>query len=119
MRSVSFSFIVFYVLLILTAAEGGFAESPSEHPRGLVLNSLADYLDYAQEHNRQLRSAMARLKGVLGRLPQAGRLPNPKVTYGDSMEEFQLLHTNLIPQRNTFGLNQTIPWFGKRGIEKN
>ncbi len=119
MRSGSFSFIVFSVLLILTAAEGGSAESPSEHPSGLVLNSLADYLDYTQDHNRQLRSAMARLKGVLGRLPKAGRLPNPKVTYGDSMEEIQLLHTNLIPQRNTFGLTQTIPWFGKRGIEKN
>jgi len=109
MRSGSFSFIVFSVLLILTVAEGGSAESPSEHPSGLVLNTLSDYLDYAHDHNRQLRSATARLKGVLGRLPQAGRLPNPKVTYGDSMEEIQLLHTNLIPQRNTFGLTQTIP----------
>lgn len=119
MRTGSFSFIVFSVLLILTAAEGGSAESPSEHTSGLVLNTLADYLDYAHDHNRQLQSATVRLKGVLGRLPQAGRLPNPKVTYGDSMEEIQLLHTNLIPQRNTFGLTQTIPWFGKRGIEKN
>ena len=119
MRSGSFSFIVFSVLLILTVAEGGSVESLSEHPGGLALKTLADYLDYAHDHNRQLRNAAARLKGVLGRLPQAGRLPNPKVTYGDSMEEIQLLHTNLIPQRNTFGLTQTIPWFGKRGIEKN
>ena len=119
MRSGSFSLIVFSALLILPAAAVGSAESPSAQPSGLVLNSLADYLDYAQDHNLQLQRATARLKGVLGRFPQAGRMPNPKVTYGDSLEEVQLLHTNLTPQRNTFGLTQTIPWFGKRGIEKN
>jgi outer membrane protein TolC len=111
--------VVFSVLLILTAAEGGSAESPSTQPSDLVLSSLADYLDYAQDHNLQLQRAMVRLKGVLGRVPKAGRMPNPKVTYGDSLEEVQLLHTNLTPQRNTFGLTQTIPWFGKRSIEKN
>jgi outer membrane protein TolC len=82
-------------------------------PDPAAATSAADLVRYAEAHNAGLRAAHASWGANLERVPQARSLPNPMATYG----YFVLpMETRDGPQVHRFGLSQTFPLFGKRGL---
>jgi len=73
-------------------------------------SGLSDYLAYAALNNPGLESAFSRWKAALERVPQATSLPDPRFTYQYFIEEVE---TRVGGQRESFGLAQMFPWFGK------
>ena len=71
---------------------------------------LADYLAYAAKNNPGLEAAFNRWKAALERVPQVRSLPDPRFTYKYFIEKVE---TRVGPQRHSFTLAQTFPWFGK------
>lgn len=73
-------------------------------------STLQDYLAYAARNNPGLEAAFNRWKAALERVPQVKALPDPKFEYRYFIEEVE---TRVGPQRQSFGLMQAFPWFGK------
>jgi len=73
-------------------------------------SELSDYLVYAALNNPGLRAAFNRWKAALERQLQVKMLPDPRFNYGYFIEEVE---TRVGPQRNSYGLSQVFPWFGK------
>ena len=73
-------------------------------------SDLADYLAYAALNNPGLEAAFNRWKATLERIPQVRSLPDPRFTYRYFVREVE---TRVGPQRQSFGLAQRFPWFGK------
>ena len=89
------------------------AETVPEAPRlpELTANSgLSDYLAYAALNNPGLEAAFNRFKAALERVPQVRAMPDPRFTYKYFIEEVE---TRVGPQRQSFGISQLFPWFGK------
>ena len=74
---------------------------------------LSDYLAYAALHNPGLEAAFNRWKAELERVPQATALPDPRFTYRYYIERVE---TRVGPQRQSFEIAQTFPWFGKLAL---
>ena len=72
--------------------------------------SLADCLVYAALNNPGLEAAFYRWRAAVERIPQARSLPDPQFTYRYYIREVE---TRVGPQRQAFGLAQTVPWPGK------
>ena len=72
--------------------------------------TLDDYLAYAALHNPGLEAAFNRWKAALERIPQVRTLPDPRFEYRYFIENVE---TRVGPQRQSVGLSQTFPWFGK------
>ncbi len=88
-------------------------ETAPEIPRlpKLTENSgLSDYLAYAALNNPGLEAAFNRFKAALDRVPQVKSLPDPRFNYKYFIEEVE---TRVGPQRQSFGISQLFPWFGK------
>ena len=88
-------------------------ETAPEIPRlpELTENSgLSDYLAYAALNNPGLEAAFDRFKAALDRVPQVESLPDPRFNYKYFIEEVE---TRVGPQRQSFGISQLFPWFGK------
>ena len=96
----------FVSLLLLSG--GAFA---STVPKTQNLRSL---VDYALANNPEVNVARERHIGALARVPQAMALPEPKLTYRYFVNEVE---TRVGPQEHGIGLSQTLPWFGKRGLQ--
>jgi outer membrane protein TolC len=79
----------------------------SDHP------TLDEYLDYALRENAGLTAAYSRWQAALQRVSPAEALPDPRFNYTYFVREVE---TRVGPQRQKFGLSQTFPWFGKRGL---
>ncbi len=73
-------------------------------------SKLFDYLTYAALNNAGLQAAFNRWKGALERVPQISALPDPRFNYRYFIEQVE---TRVGPQRQSFGLAQMFPWFGK------
>ncbi len=86
------------------------AEAPAELPEA---PQLSDYLAYAALNNPGLRAAFHRWQAALEKVPQVQALPEPRFTYRYFIEEVE---TRVGPQRNSFELAQTLPWFGKLSV---
>lgn len=71
---------------------------------------LRDYLVYAALNNPGLEASFHRWKAALERVPQARALPDPRFTYRYFIREVE---TRVGPQRQSFGIAQAFPWFGK------
>ena len=71
---------------------------------------VEDYVAFGLLNNPGLRAAFERWRAAVERIAQASTLPDPTFSYAHFVEEIQ---TRTGPQRNRFGLSQTIPWFGK------
>lgn len=105
--------------LILPAAT--FAEEPPAPagPAGTHAWSeqsvLTEYLTMAARDNPGLRAAFSRWQAARERLPQADVLPDPRFTFAWFI---QPVETRTGPQRFKYGLTQTLPWFGKRGLRR-
>lgn len=85
--------------------------TPGESPPSP--SSLAELLHQAERSNPGLRAAFDRWTAALERVPQAKSLPDPKVSYAYFIESVE---TRVGPQRQKFGITQTIPLFGKLGL---
>ena len=79
-------------------------------PKLTESSGLSDYLAYAALNNPGLEAAFNRWKAALERVPQATSLPDPRFTYQYFIEEVE---TRVGAQRESFGLAQMFPWFGK------
>ncbi len=73
-------------------------------------SGLSDYLAYAALNNPGLEAAFNRFKAALERVPQVKALPDPRFNYKYFIEEVE---TRVGPQRQSFGISQLFPWFGK------
>jgi len=88
----------------------------SQHPDFAETASLDDMLAVAETQNPDLRAIFDRWEAALEQVPQAHSLPDPKFSYGYFIEPVE---TRVGPQRQSFGLSQTIPMFGKRGLRED
>ena len=79
-------------------------------------SGLSDYLAYAALNNSQLKSAFNKWQAALEKLPQVRSLPDPKFNYKYYIEEVE---TRVGPQRQSFGISQTFPWFGKLKLRES
>lgn len=112
------------LVLVLTAC----ASSPPEHrrrvedwerirrelsesePSTLGENAeLVELLRFARLNNPGLAAAFERWREALERVPQATKLPEPRLTLGAFVEEVE---TRVGPMQGRVGLTQRFPWFG-------
>ena len=70
----------------------------------------------AARNNPALRSAAAAWRAELARADAAGKLPDPRVTYGNFVAPVE---TRVGPQQHQVALTQTFPWFGSLGRERD
>lgn len=71
---------------------------------------LRDCLTYAALHSPGLKAAFHRWQAAVEKIEQVRTLPDPKFTYAYYFLEVE---TRVGPQRQSFSLAQTFPWFGK------
>ena len=74
---------------------------------------LQEYLSYAALHNPGLEAAFDKWRAAIERVPQARSLPDPRLNYRYFIEEIE---TRVGPQRQSLGISQTFPWYGKRAL---
>lgn len=74
---------------------------------------LAGLLTYAALNNPGLAASFSRWKVAVERVPQVRALPDPRFTYRYFIEEVE---TRVGAQRQSFGIAQTFPWFGKLAL---
>ncbi len=86
------------------------APEASRLPKLSENSELSDYLAYAALNNPGLEAAFNRFKAALERVPQVKSLPDPRFNYKYFIEEVE---TRVGPQRQSFGISQLFPWFGK------
>ena len=86
------------------------SQAEGELPQLTDQSQPSDYLAYAALNNPALEAAFNRWKAALERVPQARSLPDPRFTYRYFIEQVE---TRVGPQRQSFELAQTFPWFGK------
>ncbi len=73
--------------------------------------TLADYLQRAQDANPALEAFRQRYEAALARVPQARSLPDPTLQVTHFVESVQ---TRTGPQEQVVMLAQKLPWFGTR-----
>lgn len=87
------------------------ASEPAPSPDALFERAnLGRYLAYGLRHSAQLRMAFEGWRAATERVEQASTLPDPKLSFGQFIEEVQ---TRTGPQERRFGLSQAFPWPGK------
>lgn len=74
---------------------------------------LPDLLAHAALSNPGLEAAFNRWRAAVERVPQVEALPDPRFTYRYFIEEVE---TRVGAQRQSFGIAQTFPWFGKLAL---
>ncbi len=107
---------VVVVGLTLAFCTSGAAVETQSHAHEVTLDAssaLPDYLAYAALHNPGLEAAFNQWKAALQRAPQARALPDPRFEYKYFIEEVE---TRVGPQKQSVGLMQAFPWFGKLNL---
>jgi cobalt-zinc-cadmium efflux system outer membrane protein len=100
-----------FLLLGLAAGRAGAEQRVSSDATPLSLSStpsLSEYVAYAVEANPDARAALERWRAAAAMVTVAGSLPDPTVSYGYYMDE-----ESRDPVKQTFGVMQMLPWFGK------
>ena len=100
-------------LLFLMITLGALVSGISQESGGQILQG---YLLEAAENNPGLNAKFKDYMAAMEKVPQAGGLPDPQFAFGYFI---QPVETRLGPQRATFGLSQTFPWFGSLGARKD
>ncbi|MCK5175524.1 MAG: TolC family protein, partial [Planctomycetes bacterium] len=90
------------------------AETQSKLPELNESATLQDYLAYAALSNPGLEAAFNRFKAALEEVPQAKALPDPRFNYQYFIQEVE---TRVGPQRQSYGIAQMFPWFGKLDLK--
>ncbi len=88
------------LLLILSQ----FAWASGEPNDANNLNTLGDYLHYAELNNAELKAKFQEYKAAAEQIPQAKSLPDPELSYGYATEP--------TAQRYSIDVMQQFPWFG-------
>lgn len=91
-------------------------EARNELPALTDEATLEDYLVYAALNNPGLRSAFYRWRAALEKVPQVRALPDPRLNYAYYIQEVE---TRVGPQRQSIGLTQMFPWFGRLDLQGN
>jgi outer membrane protein, heavy metal efflux system len=91
------------VVIIILPFASAFGE-PNETNKFLTLR---DYLEYAEAHNAGLKSSCLQWQMTLEQIPQAKTLPDPQINYNYWTRQ------SALKMRQTLGIMQTFPWFGK------
>ena len=78
-------------------------------------SEVSDFLAYAALNNPAMEAAFNRWKATQAREAQAGAFPDPRLSYGYFIREVE---TRVGPQRQRFGVAQTLPWLGKRDLRQ-
>ncbi|MCA9278578.1 MAG: TolC family protein [Phycisphaeraceae bacterium] len=68
-----------------------------------------EFIRYALEHNPDVAAAFHQWRTAAERSPQAGALPDPKLTLGVFLDEVE---TRVGPQQARLGISQSFPWPG-------
>ena len=76
-------------------------------------DTLSAYLEQALIGNDSLRAARAKVRAATAKTRQAGILPDPKLAVQYYLRPIE---TRTGPQQAAFGINQTVPWFGKLSL---
>jgi len=84
-----------------------FLISPTKNLSGQ--NSLEKYLELAAGNNPGIKAAFNYYLTALEKVPQAGALPDPQVSFGYFVKPMQLLGGNQVAD---IQLMQMFPWFG-------
>jgi outer membrane protein TolC len=71
--------------------------------------TLDDYLVMAANNNPGLKARYAEYEAALARIPQAGALPDPTLSFGYFISPVE---TRVGPQKARLSLTQMFPWFG-------
>lgn len=71
--------------------------------------SLKQYLETAAKNNPGLKAKFSDYMAAMEKVPQVGTLPDPNVAFGYFIQSAE---TRVGPQRATFNLSQSFPWFG-------
>ncbi|WP_445747825.1 TolC family protein [Polaribacter sp.] len=89
---------IFLSLILLLLAH--FAQAQDE---------LNDYLKIAATNNPGLKAMFSDYMAAMERVPQVGTLPDPNFAFGYFIQPAE---TRVGPQKATFNLAQSFPWFG-------
>lgn len=73
---------------------------------------LDNYLKTAAENNPKLKATFSDYMAAMEKVPQVGTLPDPQVVFGYFIQPAE---TRVGPQRASFNLAQSFPWFGLLG----
>ncbi len=76
-------------------------------------SGLEDYLAFAALRNPGLEAAFNLWKAALERVSQEEALPDPRFTYRNFIREVE---TRVGPQKQSVGISQMFPWFGKLAL---
>ena len=71
--------------------------------------NLNNYLEIAANNNPALKAKFNDYMAAMEKVPQVGALPDPSVAFGYFIQSPE---TRVGPQRATFNLAQSFPWFG-------
>ncbi|MFT4646985.1 MAG: cobalt-zinc-cadmium efflux system outer membrane protein [Glaciecola sp.] len=74
---------------------------------------LPELLAYGRQHNPKLSVAFYRWQSAVEQIPQASKLPEPRVMFGAFLEEVE---TRTGPMQGKVSISQALPWFGKRSL---
>jgi len=72
-------------------------------------DNLKQYLEMAAKNNPGLKAKFSDYMAAMEKVPQVGALPDPNVAFGYFIQSPE---TRVGPQRATFNLSQSFPWFG-------
>ncbi|ASB49915.1 TolC family protein [Alkalitalea saponilacus] len=78
--------------------------------------TLDDYLQMAGENNPGLRASFLQYHAALERVPQAGALPDPEVSFGIFLKPMERYTGNQIAD---ISIMQMLPWFGTLKAARN
>ena len=76
--------------------------------------SVERYVAFGLRNSAKLRAAFESWRSSTERVEQVSTLPDPKLSYGEFLEEVQ---TRTGPQERRFGLSQAFPWPGELGTK--
>ncbi len=79
---------------------------------------LTEALDLAREANPMLQAARLRADAALARVPQAGALPDPQLSFGLMNRPLSDFGTDEPMTMNSLQLSQMLPWPGKLGFSE-
>lgn len=82
----------------------------TQHSESLESADLDECLRYGLAHSADLRAAFERWRAATERVEQVSTLPDPRLTYGEFLEEIQ---TRTGAQERRLGLSQAFPWPGE------
>jgi cobalt-zinc-cadmium efflux system outer membrane protein len=74
---------------------------------------LPELLAYGRQHNPKLSVAFYRWQAAVEQIPQASKLPEPRVMFATFLEEVE---TRTGPMQGKVSISQALPWFGKRSL---